>query len=73
MPTNVSLSKEQKDEILQGQGLCMDTKKRRNMAFDHFCSFIKDDLAISGHFSLEKAVMEDNTLAREDVYKYYKE
>ena len=51
----------------------MDTKKRRNMAFDHFCSFIKDDLAISGHFSLEKAVMEDNTLAREDVYKYYKE
>ena len=73
MPTNVTISDEQKEEILQGQGLCKDTKERRNKAFDHFCTFIREKLKITGSFSLQKAVMEDNTLSREEVYRFYVE
>ena len=73
MPTNVPLSEEHKENILKGQGLCKDTKDRRMKAYNHFEEYIKVTKGLTGNFELKKAVEEERSVTRQDVFEYYKE
>ena len=73
MPTNVPLSEEHKESILKGQGLCQDTKDRRLKVYNHFEEFIKGAKGLTGIFELKKAVVEEQSVTRQDVYQFYKE
>lgn len=72
MPKNVEVSLEEKHDILKGEGLCPDTKDKRNKTFEHFTSFIKNSLKVAGPFSIKKA-LEDNIVTRAKVYQFYNE
>jgi len=64
------VSLEEKHDILKGEGLCPDTKDKRNKIFEHFTSFIKNSLKVAGPFTIKQA-LEDNIVTRAKVYQFY--
>ena len=72
MPANVHLSEEHKENILKGQGLCKDTKDKRDRVFSHFCDYIKTGQGITGDFDIKQAVLH-KSVTRENIFQYFKE